>query len=135
MMEMLETAHIIKSATPRSLILMDEIGRGTSADEGYALAWAVCQHLNENLACRTLFATHYSQLADLVRSYAHGQLLKTTAYEDDSGTITFMHSIVSGIASHSYAIAIARYAGIPNEIVSVAQQKLDSLREKFFNKN
>lgn len=132
MMEMLETAHIIKSATSRSLILMDEIGRGTSADEGYALAWAICQHLNEKLACRTLFATHYSQLADLVSSYAHSQLLKTTAIEDDAGNITFMHLIVPGIASHSHAISIARFAGIPNEIVMAAQQKLDSLQKKYF---
>jgi len=114
MMEMMETASILKNATIRSLIIMDEIGRGTASDEGFALAWAITSHLLTRLPSRCLFATHYTGLAKLVAESGNGQCLMTRAIvgEDEDDGIVFLHSITPGVAEHSHAIEIARFAGI-----------------------
>lgn len=121
MVEMSETAQILRQATSRSLVIMDEIGRGTAAGEGFALAWGICQYLYK-IGCRTLFATHYFGLAELVRTFPHSQSLMTMAQLDKDGLI-FLHQIFPGVSSKSHAIDIARLAGIPEEVLGVAEEK------------
>ncbi len=128
MVEMIETAYIVRNATPRSLIILDEIGRGTSTFDGMAIAWAVLEYLHEHWrpGPRTLFATHFHELvhlADLyprVRNYA-------VAVHEDSGGITFLYRIVPGPSDKSYGVHVARRAGLPDEVVRRAQQILAEL--------
>lgn len=118
MVEMMETANILNGATKRSLVVMDEIGRGTAAKEGYALAWGVCKYLY-NLGCKTLFATHYSELSTLVESFPNSQSLMSAArLEGDD--LFFLHQIYEGVATKSHAIEIARLAGIPEQVLKDA---------------
>lgn len=129
MMEMSETATILKHATARSLVIMDEIGRGTAAEEGFALAWAIVKHLLETVGCRTLFATHYYGLAALVQSYPSlAGCLQTTAQDDGQGGLTFLHKLIPGVASHSFAIEIGKFAGLPASVLECARIKLKELR-------
>lgn len=131
MMEMSETAAILKHASARSLVIMDEIGRGTAAEEGFALAWAIVQHILETIRCRTLFATHYYGLAPLVDSYPkQAGCLQTTAVEDGQGGLAFLHKLVPGVASHSFAIEIGKFAGLPQSVLGCARLKLEELRRK-----
>lgn len=131
MLEMMETAAILENATDQSLVIMDEIGRGTAAEEGFALAWAIVDHLINKTQCRTLFATHYYGLAGLAQSHNHRtQCLQTTASSDSEGNVTFMHKLVPGVASHSFAIEIGRFAGLPASVLTMARLKLDELRSK-----
>lgn len=126
MVEMSETAHILHHATPRSLVLMDEIGRGTSTFDGLSLAWACAYHLAEQLKAFTLFATHYFELtglADTMEGIANVHL-DATEYGDD---IVFMHSVKEGPANQSYGIAVAKLAGIPKPVLSFAGDKLREL--------
>lgn len=123
MVEMIETASILSSATARSLVIMDEIGRGTSAREGLALARGICQFLYEQVSCRTLFATHYAELAPVVKSFAAGQCLMTAARLED-GHLYFLHQLFPGVAAKSYAIEIARLAGIPEPVLHEAASAL-----------
>ena len=126
MVEMVESAHILKNASPSSLVLMDEIGRGTSTYDGLALAWAIVESLAEETQARTLFATHYHELTDIattipvVANYA----LDIRALAD---TLMFLYKVVPGVASRSYGLHVARLAGIPEPIVARAQTILDSL--------
>lgn len=116
MVEMAETAKILRQATSRSLVIMDEIGRGTSAGEGFALAKGICKYLYER-GCRTLFATHYTGLAALLPEMPGMQCLMTSA-ELIGGSLCFLHHIQTGIAEKSHALEVARLAGIPDEVIS-----------------
>lgn len=118
MVEMSETASILRQATDRSLVIMDEVGRGTAAEEGFALAWGICQYLYK-LGCRTLFATHYFRLAELVKTFSSSQSLMTAAHVDE-GDLVFLHQIFPGTSTKSHAVDIARLAGIPEEVLQVA---------------
>ena len=126
MVEMSETAHILHHATTRSLVLMDEIGRGTSTFDGLSLAWACAHHLAEKLKAFTLFATHYFELTclpDTLTDIANVHL-DATEYGDD---IVFMHTVKDGPANQSYGIQVAKLAGIPNDVLQFASHKLSEL--------
>jgi len=129
MVEMTETARILNTATPRSLVILDEIGRGTSTYDGISLAWAVVEYLHDQVGCRTLFATHYHELTDLERSLAAVRNLNVSVHEwqDD---VVFLHKIVAGSADKSYGIHVARLAGVPRQVLERAKQILGRLEEE-----
>jgi DNA mismatch repair protein MutS len=116
MVEMSETASILNSATSRSLIILDEIGRGTSTFDGVSIAWAVTEYLHERLRARTLFATHYHELTELGRVLKGVRNLHVSVKEWGEGII-FLHRLVEGPTDKSYGIHVARIAGIPKEVV------------------
>ncbi len=128
MVEMSETAAILRAATPRSLVILDELGRGTSTFDGLSLAWAVAEHLHDDprLGCKTLFATHYHELTDLARTKPRVQNL-TVAVTEWEDRILFLRKIVPGAASRSYGIQVARLAGVPEPVVARAQEVLANL--------
>ncbi|HEX7034817.1 MAG TPA: DNA mismatch repair protein MutS [Pseudomonadales bacterium] len=126
MVEMTETANILHNATARSLVLLDEIGRGTSTYDGLALAWATARFLAERLRAFTLFATHYFELtalADELPATANVHLAAT----EHQGRIVFLHSVRPGAASQSYGVQVARLAGVPAAVLSAAERKLAEL--------
>lgn len=126
MVEMTETAHILHNATQRSLVLMDEIGRGTSTFDGLALAWACAVELAGRLGAQTLFATHYFELTALPEQYpaAVNVHLDATEYQD---RIVFLHSVREGPASQSYGLQVAKLAGLPDGVLNSARDKLQLL--------
>ncbi|MBN1395710.1 MAG: DNA mismatch repair protein MutS [Pirellulales bacterium] len=128
MVEMIETARILNSATRRSLVILDEIGRGTSTYDGISLAWSVVEHLHERIGCRTLFATHYHELTDLEQSLPGVKNLNVAVREWGERVI-FLHKIVPGAADKSYGIHVARLAGVPREVVRRAKEVLAQLEE------
>lgn len=126
MVEMRETAAILRSATRRSLVVLDEIGRGTSTYDGLAIAWAVAEHLHDAIGCRSLFATHYHELTELSRTSPGLVNVSVSAREHDGG-IVFLHSVQRGPASRSYGIAVARLAGLPESVLGRARAVLHAL--------
>jgi DNA mismatch repair protein MutS len=122
MVEMRETADILACATQRSLVILDEIGRGTSTFDGLAIAWAVAEHLARVVCCRTLFATHYHEMTALA-SDAHIANYSVSARELE-GDIVFLHRLVQGPASQSYGIAVAKLAGLPRSVLTRANELL-----------
>jgi DNA mismatch repair protein MutS len=129
MVEMTETANILHNATPRSLILMDEIGRGTSTYDGLSLAWATAMHLAQQVGALTLFATHYFELTQLAEIQDNVSNVHVTAVEHND-TIRFMHSICDGAASQSYGLHVAQLAGVPNHVLDRAKRKLSELESQ-----
>lgn len=123
MVEMTETATILNTATPRSLVLLDEMGRGTATFDGMSLAWAAVEHLHDVLRARTLFATHYHELTLLAEHFPRIRNLHVTVQENPGG-IVFLHSIEEGAASKSYGIEVARLAGLPREVITRAREIL-----------
>ena len=126
MVEMRETAAILAGATRRSLVVLDEVGRGTSTFDGLSIAWAVAEYLHDAIGCRTLFATHYHELCALAESRPRVVNLQSSAREVD-GRIRFLRLIVPGGASRSYGIEVARLAGLPPPVLSRSRQVLASL--------
>lgn len=128
MVEMVETANILNHATPASLIILDEIGRGTSTFDGLSLAWAVAEYLHDNpkVKARTLFATHYHELTDLALTKS-GVKNFNVLVKEQGESITFMRKIVPGTADKSYGIHVARLAGIPKAVLSRAGEVLHNL--------
>lgn len=126
MVEMTETARILNTATPRSLVILDEIGRGTSTYDGVSLAWAIVEHLHDRIGCRTLFATHYHELTDLAQSLPELRNLNVAVKEWDDNVV-FLHKIIDGAADKSYGIHVARLAGVPREVNERAKQILSQL--------
>jgi DNA mismatch repair protein MutS len=126
MVEMSETANILNHATARSLVILDEIGRGTSTYDGVSIAWAVTEHLHDRLKARTLFATHYHELTELGRVLKGVRNLHVAVKEWGEGII-FLHQIVEGPTDKSYGIHVARLAGIPREVVERAKTILAGL--------
>lgn len=122
MVEMRETAEILRSASARSLVIVDEIGRGTSTFDGLAIAWAVAEHLAQTIGCRTLFATHYHEITAL-GAEAHTQNHSVSAREID-GDVVFLHRLVPGPASQSYGVAVAKLAGLPKPVLARANELL-----------
>jgi DNA mismatch repair protein MutS len=129
MVEMTETARILNTATRRSLVILDEIGRGTSTYDGVSLAWSVVEHVHEHIGCRTLFATHYHELTDLAKDLAGVKNLNVAVREwaDD---VVFLHKIIDGAADKSYGIYVARLAGIPPEVLERAKEILAQLENE-----
>jgi DNA mismatch repair protein MutS len=124
MVEMRETAEILLNATDRSLVILDEIGRGTSTFDGLAIAWAVAEHLERVIKCRVLFATHYHELTALAEDSEHVANYSVSAREQGSDVV-FLHRLVHGPASHSYGVAVARLAGLPRSVLSRAEKLLE----------
>ncbi len=128
MVEMAETAAILNHATERSLVVLDEVGRGTSTFDGVSLAWAITEHLHDRIGCRSLFATHYHELADLAQDRPGIANLSVAVAEQDDDVV-FLHRIVSGAAAKSYGIHVARLAGIPPAVVARARAVLATLEQ------
>lgn len=134
MVEMTETARILNTATARSLVILDEIGRGTSTYDGISLAWAIVEHLHDTIACRTLFATHYHELTDLAQSLPNVRNLNVAVKEWEDHVV-FLHRIVPGAADKSYGIHVARLAGVPKPVNERAKQILARLEEEHLGEN
>ncbi len=126
MVEMTETANILNNATQKSLILMDEVGRGTSTFDGLALAFACAKHLADQIKAYTLFATHYFELTQLPLEHQTINNVHLAAVEHED-TIVFLHSVNEGPASESYGLQVATLAGVPLCVIQQAQAKLKSL--------
>ncbi len=129
MVEMIETARILNTATSQSLVILDEIGRGTSTYDGLSLAWAVAEHLHDAVRCRTLFATHYHELTDLTQSLSGARNLNVAVREWDE-RVVFLHKIIPGAADKSYGLHVARLAGVPKPVNDRAQQILAQLEHE-----
>ncbi len=130
MVEMMEASAILKSATARSLLILDEIGRGTSTFDGLSLAWSILEHINLQLSARTLFATHYHELTDLDTVHPGVFNLNVgVSHDEDSGKMVFLHKIDEGAASKSYGIEVARLAGLPGSVVDRAREILFELEK------
>jgi DNA mismatch repair protein MutS len=133
MLEMMEAAGILKGATPRSLIVMDEIGRGTSTFDGVSIAWAVAEYIHDTPTCRsrTLFATHYHELTEL--SVTRERIKNfTVAVREWNDQVIFLRTIIPGGASHSYGIQVARLAGMPADVIERAKEILQNLESGEF---
>ncbi|MDQ7063106.1 MAG: DNA mismatch repair protein MutS [candidate division KSB1 bacterium] len=130
LVEMNETANILNNATPRSLILLDEIGRGTSTFDGLAIAWAVVEYLHENaqVAAKTLFATHYHELTELEMIFPRVKNFNI-AVKEWGDQIIFLRKIVEGGCDHSYGIQVAKLAGLPNTVINRAKEILTNLEQ------
>jgi DNA mismatch repair protein MutS len=128
MVEMTETARILNQATPRSLVVLDEVGRGTSTYDGISLAWAIVEHLHDKIGCRTLFATHYHELTDLSETFEKIRNLNV-AVKEQNDDIAFLHKIIPGAADKSYGIYVAKIAGVPKNVVKRAREILDELEQ------
>jgi DNA mismatch repair protein MutS len=123
MVEMTETAAILNSATQRSLVLLDEMGRGTATYDGLSLAWATVEHLHDRIGARTLFATHYHELTLLEEKLKHLKNLRVACRETPQG-IVFLHHVESGAADRSYGIEVAKLAGLPRDVIARARAVL-----------
>ena len=129
MVEMSETSAILHNATARSLVLLDEIGRGTSTYDGVAIAWAVSEHLHDRVGCKTMFATHYHELMQLPERLAHAKNLNV-AVRETGDTVVFLHRLEAGGTDRSYGIHVAQLAGLPNEVVGRAKEVLLTLEDQ-----
>lgn len=123
MVEMTETARILNTATARSLVILDEIGRGTSTYDGLSLAWSIVEHIHERIGCRTLFATHYHELTDLEEQLT-GVRNFNVAVKEWQDEVVFLHQIVPGAADKSYGIHVAQLAGVPRSVNERAREVL-----------
>jgi DNA mismatch repair protein MutS len=128
MVEMVETASILAQATPQSLVILDEIGRGTSTYDGLAIAWAVVEAMHDQLKCRTLFATHYHELTRLAGRLDCLSLHHVRAREW-KGDLVLLHEVAGGAADRSYGIAVAKLAGLPPAVLARAKSVLSRLEE------
>lgn len=132
MVEMTEAARILNSASDRSLVILDEIGRGTSTYDGISLAWSMTEFLHDQIKARTLFATHYHELTELTQTLKQASNWNVAVHEQD-GEIVFLHKIVEGSANKSYGIHVARLAGIPDQVIQRANQILSTLEKDHFD--
>jgi len=126
MLEMLEAAQILHTASPHSLVLMDEIGRGTSTFDGLSIAWASIEHLHESNRCRALFATHYHELTALSANLPR-LFNATVRVKEWQGDVVFLHEVLPGSADRSYGIQVAKLAGLPAAVIARAKSVLAKL--------
>jgi DNA mismatch repair protein MutS len=126
MVEMSETSAILHNATSRSLVLLDEIGRGTSTYDGVAIAWAVTEHLHDRVGCKTMFATHYHELMQLPERLQHARNYNV-AVRETGDTVVFLHRLEPGGTDRSYGIHVAQLAGLPSRVVLRAREVLETL--------
>ena len=129
MVEMLETANILNHATERSLVLLDEVGRGTSTYDGVSIAWAICEYLHDVIRCRTLFATHYHELTELPKKLQRAANYNIEIREWE-GEIVFLHKIQKGPTTKSYGVHVAKLAGMPKQVLARAEEILAQLEKK-----
>lgn len=127
MVEMKETANVLRSATKRSLVVLDEIGRGTSTYDGLAIAWAVAEYLHDTIACRAMFATHYHELTDIAVTRELTCENWSVSAREHEGNVVFLHKLQRGAASRSYGVACARLAGLPEIVLARARAMLAEL--------
>jgi len=132
MVEMIETANILNSASEKSLILLDEIGRGTSTYDGVAIAWAVAEFIATKVNARCIFATHYHELNVMTNTYPQIKNYRITISEEN-GEIEFLRKIVQGGASKSYGIQVAKMAGLPNSVINRSQDLMNKMQKDFSN--
>ena len=132
MVEMNETANILNNATARSLVILDEIGRGTSTFDGLSIAWSVAEFLHDKVKARTLFATHYHELTELELTRG-GVKNFNIAVREWNDQIIFLRKIVAGGADKSYGIQVARLAGLPPEVITRAKEILSNLEQSELN--
>jgi len=130
MVEMLETAEILKQATPRSFVIMDEVGRGTTPEDGIAVGYACLHHLHFVNKCRALFATHFHALADMTSEFDKLACYCTDVAEDHDGTWAYVHKLRRGVNRDSHALKVARLAGMPEEAIAVAANVLEDVRKR-----
>ena len=128
MVEMVETAIILNQATERSLVILDEIGRGTATFDGLSIAWATLEHLHDRNRCRTLFATHFHELTSLTE-HLPALGCHTMRVKEWEGEVVFLHEVVAGTADRSYGIHVAQLAGLPEAVVARAREVLDALEQ------
>lgn len=133
MVEMLETAQILKEATPRSFVIMDEVGRGTTPEDGIAVGYACLHHLYHINQSRTLFATHFHALTDMTKNFDKLGCYCNDVAEDADGTFSYVHRLRKGVNRQSHALKVARVAGIPEEAIAVAAQVLQKLKSGVTN--
>jgi len=126
MVEMSETSAILHNATAASLVLLDEIGRGTSTYDGVAIAWAVTEHLHDQVGCKTMFATHYHELMQLPEKLAHARNFNV-AVRETGDTVVFLHRLEPGGTDRSYGVHVAQLAGLPAAVVARAREVLGTL--------
>lgn len=128
MVEMVEVANILKNATSKSLLILDEIGRGTSTFDGMSLAWAILEYIAnpKKIGAKTLFATHYHELTEL-EGQVSGIVNYSSAVKEQGGAITFLRKVVRGSADQSYGIHVARLAGVPNPVLERAEELVREL--------
>ena len=134
MVEMLEVSNILKNATSKSLIILDEVGRGTSTFDGLSIAWSVMEYISKTLVAKTLFATHFHELTDL-EGELDGVKNYQIAVKEFNNSVIFMHKIVRGGASKSFGIEVAALANMPEEIISRAKEILHTLEQNALNQN
>ena len=129
MVEMVETAAILNRATRRSLVVLDEIGRGTATFDGLSIAWAAVEALHNQTGCRALFATHFHELTSLAKTLPRVSNV-TMKVREWEGEVVFLHEVVEGAADRSYGIQVARLAGLPEPVLARARQILNTLEER-----
>jgi DNA mismatch repair protein MutS len=122
-----ETAYILNTASARSLVIMDEVGRGTGTNDGLSIAWAVSEELLEHIRCRTLFATHYHELAMIRHPHLANRSMEVI---DDGNEIIFLRKLKEGASSESYGLHVARLAGLPQQVIERAAEIMVHLQEK-----
>ncbi len=130
MLEMTETAYILNAASEKSMILIDEIGRGTSTYDGVAIAYAVAWYISQNIKARTIFTTHYHELNVLANLYPEIKNFKVLVAEND-GEVEFLRKVVEGQASKSYGIHVAKMAGLPNEVIEFANNVMTNMQKSY----
>ncbi len=126
LVEMTETARILRSATERSLVIMDEVGRGTSTEDGLSIAWAVSEHLLDTVRCKTLFATHYHELTRIEHPLMKKLCMAVNENGDD---VVFLRKVIAGSSENSYGIHVARLAGVPDSVIQRAGNILSSIQD------
>jgi DNA mismatch repair protein MutS len=134
MVEMVEVANILNNASDRSLIILDEVGRGTSTFDGVSIAWATAEHIHDRVRARTLFATHYHELAQLARTMDGVENLNV-AVREWQGEVVFLHRVVPGASDRSYGIHVAKLAGVPSEVLARSRAILQHLEENTVGPN
>ncbi len=133
MVEMVETASILSRATDKSLVILDEIGRGTATYDGLSIAWACVEYLHDNVKARALFATHYHELTELQHKLS-SLTVRAMAVKEWQGDVIFLHHIKEGVADKSYGIHVAKLAGLPESVIMRAGEVLDNLQDSADNK-
>jgi DNA mismatch repair protein MutS len=128
MVEMIETAGILNQAGPRSLVILDEIGRGTATYDGLSIAWGALEHLHETNQCRTIFATHFHELTALPEKLPRMRNV-TMRVKEHQGDVIFLHEVGHGAADRSYGVQVAKLAGLPESVVARAREILEALEQ------
>ncbi len=134
MVEMTEASYILNSATEKSLVILDEIGRGTSTYDGVSIAWAIMEYIHENIAARTLFATHYHELIELADRLGKASNRSVAVRENEAEGVVFLYKVVAGGVDKSYGIEVAKLAGLPVDLISRARGVLSELETRHIKK-